>query len=739
MKILVRPGDFLISAAVIAICCGGEIYGLFPFGTAMFCAAASRVFFVLPAPVYILCSFLFSFEVWRLYASTAAVFVMAAQWVLSVKVKKANTPIVRAVFAFVAIAVNGVLTGVFDSVISGVLTAVIGMLFYAFASPASGVLLGRFSARPSAAEGISLCAVLVCLGLTLGGFNAGGVHIGMGVAFCFILFTTALGAKSALSGGVSIAVGFALKIGGAAAMTLLAAVTVTVAFSGLMRGLHSAIGIMLGAALGVLLGTNAVGVGFDALVMAIGAIPYCAVPKKAMRKIKSYFDFDGTARLAVRHYINRSRADSGNKLLCVASAFDESARLISSFGQEPNDIGAVAGALGERFCPYCVNKTSCDIFTREAAFRTVAANACAGKTVMGELPDFFISTCTRTAEVISACTDIAESAKKTAIRTESENVAKEIVTERMSAVKELLSSLGKNQALPVGFDGDSEQYVKRELSLSGVDCAEAFVTKTGVTAIVRTAAAESNRIARAVSTALKKKYEVRLLEPTQAAGWSVAECAPRPAYEAVYARVGVSKDGGVSGDSYAFKRIDGKFLVALADGMGSGETAGAGSDSAVELIECFYRAGFDSESVLTGVNRFLKLPGAERYSAADVAVCDLDTAVVDIIKLGSPPCYIKTADTVLRIEGASLPIGVLEEMRPHTVKKKLYPGQMLILMSDGVSDCFEGDALPDYINGISSHNPESAASAVLSRALENVGGTPRDDMTVVAFRVFNRK
>ncbi len=226
------------------------------------------------------------------------------------------------------------------------------------------------------------------------------------------------------------------------------------------------------------------------------------------------------------------------------------------------------------------------------------------------------------------------------------------------------------------------------------------------------------------------------LERTSAAGWSVASLKKRPRYEAVYARAGVARSG-VSGDSYTFERIGDRFLVALADGMGSGAAAGADSDAALELIECFYRAGFDSASALSGVNKFLKLPrGVESYSAADVAVCDLDTACVDIIKLGSPPCYIKTTDTVLKIEGSSLPIGVLDEMRPFVAAKRLYPGQMLILVSDGVADCFSGDGLPEFINGIPGHNPEAAARDILARALDRIGGEPRDDMTVVAFRLF---
>ena len=224
-------------------------------------------------------------------------------------------------------------------------------------------------------------------------------------------------------------------------------------------------------------------------------------------------------------------------------------------------------------------------------------------------------------------------------------------------------------------------------------------------------------------------------------------------YDAVYARVGVSKSG-VSGDSYTFKRIGEsvssvgsggnaigdkgakgeKFLAALVDGMGTGENASACSDAAVRLIECFYRAGFDSESALSGVNKFLKTDG-ERYSAADIAVCDLSDASVDIIKIGAPPCYIKTRDTVLKIEGSSLPIGVLDEMRPYVTRKRIYPGQMYIAVSDGVGDCFVGDELPSFINGLEPFNPEKTADAILKRALEIVG-TPKDDMTVIAFRLF---
>ena len=42
---------------------------------------------------------------------------------------------------------------------------------------------------------------------------------------------------------------------------------------------------------------------------------------------------------------------------------------------------------------------------------------------------------------------------------------------------------------------------------------------------------------------------------------------------------------------------------------------------------------------------------------------------------------------------------------------------MYIAVSDGVGDCFVGDELPSFINGLEPFNPEKTADAILKRAL----------------------
>ncbi len=725
-----------------------------PFGAPMFCAltgfAAARqsracgsaraggTYLGVMSAIYAAAAFTFSLEVWRLYTAGAAVLLMSVRWFVSLKAPRMNGVPVRTAFGLCAIAADAVLVGVFASPSGAVITGFIGATFFYFAVLASECAATGFSFRLSTPEAAAVCAVMAVGGLAFSRARIGVVDIGSGAAFLLLLVLGAIGPKAVLSGSISIALGMGLRYP-PCALAILGGGAAIAAFGALPRAVCAMTGVGAAAAFGVLFGMPPITVGGMAISMAVGGLMFAAIPKRAVRAIGMYFDFDGSARLAVRHYINRVKADAGNRMLTLSSVFDETARLLGAFGSPKTDFGAAGAAIADKVCPYCSKRKECDEKKAQAAFAAVAERAYSGKAVLTELPEFFTSECAKTAEALSAASAIAVVARERAKKTESEDKAREIVAERLVAVKDVLRGLGAKEAAPVGFDGTAEQRVAQELELRGVECAEAFVADGGVTAVVRSAAADKEKLRRAVSACMKRAYEVTALDKTQASGWSVATLEARPRYEAVYARAGVSKSGGISGDSYTFERIGDRLLVALSDGMGTGSAAGAGSDAAVELIERFYRAGFDSEAALAGVNRFMKMPGGESFSAADVAVCDLDAATVDIIKIGAPACYIKTADTVLKIEGGSLPIGVLDEMRPYSTTKKLYPGQMLVLVTDGVSDCFDGDELPLFINELAPFNPERTAEAILRRALRQVGDTPRDDMTVVAFRLYERK
>lgn len=195
-----------------------------------------------------------------------------------------------------------------------------------------------------------------------------------------------------------------------------------------------------------------------------------------------------------------------------------------------------------------------------------------------------------------------------------------------------------------------------------------------------------------------------------------------------------------SGDTHSIIKLnEGKFLIALNDGMGSGDKAEETSATAISLIETFYKAGLKSETVLPIVNKLLAFGEEDNFTALDVGIVDLFNLKADFVKIGSPYSFIITKDTVKIIEGNSLPLGILEEMRPTVCKTELNAGDVIVFVSDGITDAFESSAdLIDFLSSQRALNPKTLADNILERALYLNNGVAKDDMTAFCVRIINR-
>ena len=152
-------------------------------------------------------------------------------------------------------------------------------------------------------------------------------------------------------------------------------------------------------------------------------------------------------------------------------------------------------------------------------------------------------------------------------------------------------------------------------------------------------------------------------------------------------------------------------------------------------MENFYKAGFDNETVLRSVNRLLATADDESFTAVDIAVIDLKSGLADFIKIGSPAGMIRHAFEAEYIDGGSLPMGILEEMRPVITKKVLAEGDYVYLFSDGVQEAFGGkDNLGAFVASITEEDAQVQADGIMQRAKE-LSPQPKDDMTVIVARV----
>ena len=201
-----------------------------------------------------------------------------------------------------------------------------------------------------------------------------------------------------------------------------------------------------------------------------------------------------------------------------------------------------------------------------------------------------------------------------------------------------------------------------------------------------------------------------------------------------------SSSENISGDSYTFGEIgSGRYLVGLSDGMGSGVIASNESKATISLLEKFMEAGFDRSSAIKAINSVLILgDNDERFATIDMCLIDLYSGIGEFVKIGAAPTYIKKSDTVEILKSSSMPVGILDDVDFETNIVDIENGDMIIMVSDGVSDANENmketwisKALYEYDSG----NPKDVADYILKKAKE-YAGEDFDDMTVVVSKVW---
>ena len=199
-----------------------------------------------------------------------------------------------------------------------------------------------------------------------------------------------------------------------------------------------------------------------------------------------------------------------------------------------------------------------------------------------------------------------------------------------------------------------------------------------------------------------------------------------------------------SGDNFAVMSLDsGQTFMSICDGMGSGKRAKKYSEIVIDLLEKMIDSGFEESTILKLANSIM-LTGNQWQEPAtvDMALIDQYSGICQFLKLGAACTYIKRGNWVECIKSTSLPMGVLEEVDMETITKKLYDGDFVIMVSDGIVDALDcpdkEEAMGRIIMDIHTANPKQMAINVLSQALAKCKGVPEDDMTVICTGIWEK-
>lgn len=192
----------------------------------------------------------------------------------------------------------------------------------------------------------------------------------------------------------------------------------------------------------------------------------------------------------------------------------------------------------------------------------------------------------------------------------------------------------------------------------------------------------------------------------------------------------------LSGDNFSYHELsDGRTMLCLSDGMGSGSQAFLESQMVTELLEELLEAGFSVERAIYMVNALLLVQEEQNPTTMDLAMVDLYTGRARFYKQGAVGTFIRRADQVLQVEPGALPIGVDCEAAPACARVQLQEGDMIVMLTDGVLDALPGEdkeaVLCDYLSHTKKVNARELAEDVLQMACACQEGGARDDMTVM--------
>ena len=200
---------------------------------------------------------------------------------------------------------------------------------------------------------------------------------------------------------------------------------------------------------------------------------------------------------------------------------------------------------------------------------------------------------------------------------------------------------------------------------------------------------------------------------------------------------GIKSKSPISGDSILNIRLkDGKNLIAISDGMGSGPEARKSSQIAIKMLERLLTSGFNKETSIELINNAILNTNEEIYATLDIAIIDLYKGNIEFIKNGACPTYIKNKKRVQILKTISLPAGALEEIKLTTYDKDIQSGDILLMCSDGVLDSnveYKNKELwlKYLLEDMEAQNPQKMADIILSEAEDNNYGINKDDMSVI--------
>lgn len=439
----------------------------------------------------------------------------------------------------------------------------------------------------------------------------------------------------------------------------------------------------------------------------------------------------------------RSRKRTGEKLYRISEVFREIECAFKALDDDVNENAArerIFRELKEKSCTNCEREKICARSNVYKGFQRLIDSGCAkGKVNLIDLPSEMSINCAHPADVLGRLNALLNEYRRYMTENENARSGRIMLAEQARGVAEVMKSCAVDLSRIYDFGGAAES-VKKALSSHGICCPEVYIDGENGNELCATVIGKINVNAfeKIVSDTLQKKFVLKDKIVYDNQKCCLIFSAPSH-FDAAFGVAYAIKSGEtVSGDTHSVIRINEReFLMTLSDGMGSGEYARKVSEAAISLIEAFYRAEMPEDNILNTINKLLSFNRDERFTCIDIAAVNLDSGRADFVKIGSPAGIIMREGEIKVFESNSLPLGILDNLRPTVSSERLKDGDIIVFMSDGITSAFPSATdLYEFLQDFRPLNPQNLADSILAGALDKTEHKVLDDMTVLCTRIF---
>ncbi|MCL1900913.1 MAG: SpoIIE family protein phosphatase [Firmicutes bacterium] len=484
------------------------------------------------------------------------------------------------------------------------------------------------------------------------------------------------------------------------------------------------------------------------IFVVFSCLIFILIPKKFFERVSSKFSYQNSLS---RIIVNRNRRHLYLKILEISDVFSEMENVFNKMqkGYLTKDSASqmLSKECFEKNCPLCENFHKCQKNKDQILSGILSGIDIAiekGSITMIDISSDLSKNCANLPKMINVFKQYALSYRQYVAVMKKMDSTKKLIGKQLGGVSKVIKELSLDVKGGVNFDFMAEKGIIDELLFNNIICLEAVIyseNEQPVVSLILDRDSEQNpNIAKLVSGVLKRPMNIYLKEEAENKNNVVVFLKPAPKFDVIFGAAGCPKyPNELSGDTHSMVRLsDEKFLIALCDGMGSGEAAENMSSSTISLIENFYKSGLNSKLILDSVNSLLTVNADEIFAALDICVCDLNKGKADFIKLGAPQSYVKNPGKTEVVLGNSLPMGILEETSPSVSSFDIENKSIIVLCTDGVYESFKDNGLRELINDFENLNPQELAELILSTALTACNNRAKDDMTVLTLRIFSK-